>query len=757
MADTQTSTPDTPNAGAVLGSMTGAMDGPLVPPPASPTGSVVTGGNARPPSDVQPDLSGHQQAHQYIQRWNAMEGSGQDPNSHAVAGFLPDTWVSLVREAYPQTEKMSKDQVLALRTNPQIHDQMVALLGQKDSKLLSSVGVDPNPTNLKLASWWGAGNAVKMVNSPPDTPMDQIVPASWLDVNPAAKGKTTGQVIALVNEKMTQPTLKEMLNVPLSAAAQMAQARVDSAYQAMTDNGTAFLKTLDDLQKAPLKGEAERDKMLAEAHAERQRLVKEYEDVIKHPPSAKPIDALEQFGSIGSVLGLLVGLASRQHLTTALTASGMAMQAANSNNKDQFDRNMKLWDQETNSALKMIDIENMDIKELLDDRKMEWDEKNQRISTLLAAQGVNSKLYSEGLDVATRAQDLVSKREDSASAIKAQQYPIQYMQFESAKQTWMANHPGETPNESELSMPFPLVHEQVVKNKTPTAAAQGQQVYDDTLKAEVADWLAKPENAGKTAADISPSDRAKMEQSALQAGKPTSARYPNAMIFQMIQKEHPGWDAEKLSNEYDRVVVRNQSIERAFGGGVTSRNVVSLNTLADHLPLMREYVDALNNGQFPRANAIINSIWTGTGHPEVTNAEVGRVILSDEVVRLMTQSGGAESDRQGMQETINLSRSPEQLNGALDALENFITGRYGPLEQQYSSGDASRKQFFEDNIMTPEARTLFKEHKEAEPASGIHPDKKSMPTVTDQSAYDKLPPGTKFLGPDSQQYTKPGQ
>lgn len=171
-------------------------------------------------------------------------------------------------------------------------------------------------------------------------------------------------------------------------------------------------------------------------------------------------------------------------------------------------------------------------------------------------------------------------------------------------------------------------------------------------------------------------------------------------------------EQNKVWADYAALKARETSIERAFAGGPIGKNMISLNTLADHIPLMRQYVEALKAGQFPLANGIMNRAWTGTGHPEVTNFNTGKQILADEIVRLMTQSGGDTKDREDMKASFADYSSPEQLNGALNTAENFVAGRYTPLEQDYARGDPKKEQYFQTALMTPQARELFANHRE---------------------------------------------
>jgi hypothetical protein len=152
---------------------------------------------------------------------------------------------------------------------------------------------------------------------------------------------------------------------------------------------------------------------------------------------------------------------------------------------------------------------------------------------------------------------------------------------------------------------------------------------------------------------------------------------------------------------------RETAIEGAFGGGVTGRNLISLNTVAAHIGLLREYGEALQNKDIPAANQIINRMATQAGMPEVIQYALARTITADEVVRLLTTTGGTVEDRQGLQSLLSEYASPAQIFGAVDTAGNFVAERLGPLEQQYARNDPAKRREFEDNMLTPQARELF--------------------------------------------------
>jgi hypothetical protein len=192
----------------------------------------------------------------------------------------------------------------------------------------------------------------------------------------------------------------------------------------------------------------------------------------------------------------------------------------------------------------------------------------------------------------------------------------------------------------------------------------------------------------------------------LATAKAAPARNLPMAIAQKYMEAHPDASHEDLIR-LGGAVRREQSIQTAFAGGEAGRQLRSLNTLVDHISLSREYADALRNGDFPRANALVNRWAIETGHPEVNDFNAARTIMADEVVRLLTNTGGTETDRKDMQAIFDPNAAPEQLAGAMNVAQRFVTGRLTALEQQYARNDPTRQKEFREQMLTPEASRFF--------------------------------------------------
>jgi hypothetical protein len=81
--------------------------------------------------------------------------------------------------------------------------------------------------------------------------------------------------------------------------------------------------------------------------------------------------------------------------------------------------------------------------------------------------------------------------------------------------------------------------------------------------------------------------------------------------------------------------------------------------------------------------------------------------MADEVVRLLTSTGGTERDREGMQSHLASFRSPEQMSGLFGVFKEFTGARFEALRQQYSEGDPKREERFMQEKLTAKGREVF--------------------------------------------------
>lgn len=185
--------------------------------------------------------------------------------------------------------------------------------------------------------------------------------------------------------------------------------------------------------------------------------------------------------------------------------------------------------------------------------------------------------------------------------------------------------------------------------------------------------------------------------------------------------------------------------ERYFASGMGARQLTALDTVAAHIQLFRDYAAAVKNGSTVLINEVAGRLATATGSPELIDMGIAATITGDEVIRLLTQTGGSRGDREDIKQKLSVYSSPEQFEGIANTLTNFVRERYDPLKQQYTNrfgATDEQKARYEEafkNKLTPAARAIGETKA---PIAGA-----AVPAMTEEQ-YNTAPSGTRYRMPN---------
>ena len=174
------------------------------------------------------------------------------------------------------------------------------------------------------------------------------------------------------------------------------------------------------IANAAAPGSKEADEALASLRKEAAIDRAAYREKMMKPPVEKPVDAWANFGSVATIMGLLGGLFTRQHITGALNAAGAAMEAINTNNHQIFEQSYKTWHDQTEMAHTLFQMDQEDIKDILTDKRMGIDEKTTRLLALSTELGM---MKTTGDVLASPYEHLVqlSERRETAARLMEQE------------------------------------------------------------------------------------------------------------------------------------------------------------------------------------------------------------------------------------------------------------------------------------------------------------------------------------------------
>jgi hypothetical protein len=150
---------------------------------------------------------------------------------------------------------------------------------------------------------------------------------------------------------------------------------------------------------------------------------------------------------------------------------------------------------------------------------------------------------------------------------------------------------------------------------------------------------------------------------------------------------------------------------KAYDTGQEGKAIRSFNVAIDHLATLKPLVTALQNGDIGAFNNLKNTVAKALGSTVPTDFESVSQIVSDELVKAITGSGGALGDREELKANFSAARSPQQLLSIINRYTELMGGQLVGLEQGYKS--STKRDDFETVKLTPGARAVFEKHKKA--------------------------------------------
>jgi hypothetical protein len=179
----------------------GMLGAPAAPGVPAPAGGGVPG--ARAPAAAAPT------APDYLQTLKGNENATGDPaarNRRSTAmgngQFIDETWLAMISQRRPDlAQGKTPAQILALRADPQLSDEMILAYGADNAALLDRRGFLPTNANVALAHRFGPDGASNLLSQPADRPMSEVASAQVINANPDLRGKTVGQVVGQFNQQ----------------------------------------------------------------------------------------------------------------------------------------------------------------------------------------------------------------------------------------------------------------------------------------------------------------------------------------------------------------------------------------------------------------------------------------------------------------------------------------------------------------------------------------------------------------------------
>lgn len=163
-----------------------------------------------------------------------------------------------------------------------------------------------------------------------------------------------------------------------------------------------------------------------------------------------------------------------------------------------------------------------------------------------------------------------------------------------------------------------------------------------------------------------------------------STRSPQGMAMSnaltgMIDSLDPNYNAQ------DFPIAKDTRLKFTTGPqGDTTR---SLNVAMTHLEAMRQWADALKNGDVRTVNRVSNWLSNEFGHGAPVTYDTAKQTVASEATKAINGAkGSALGDRVEQAEHFSSANSPEEQNDAIDALQVLMGGQLHGLRQQFRTG-----------------------------------------------------------------------
>jgi hypothetical protein len=214
-----------------------------------------------------------------------------------------------------------------------------------------------------------------------------------------------------------------------------------------------------------------------------------------------------------------------------------------------------------------------------------------------------------------------------------------------------------------------------------------------------------------------------------------------AAAAQKYMEEHPDATSEEIGN-FVAGLQGQISTTTAFDRGKQGDTVRSLNVAIDHLAVLQDAADALQNGDVKRFNQAGNIIAKELGYPAPTEFGAVKSIVKDELVKAVLGGAGALGDRQEVEQQLDAANSPEQMMGVIRRYEQLMGGQMRGLLQQFVTSKAGDENAFNQKLL-PRTREMLK--RAGSPAEQQGGGGQNLDITEEQ--YNKLPSGAAYTIP----------
>ena len=185
-------------------------------------------------------------------------------------------------------------------------------------------------------------------------------------------------------------------------------------------------------------------------------------------------------------------------------------------------------------------------------------------------------------------------------------------------------------------------------------------------------------------------------------GVARAAAFGANRYIQILNLEHPedvnvmrAYDAAKMGRKTPQSISFqiDKFVTKYFTAGPAGTTINYFNTAIDHVKLLRETVNGLQNGDVQLFNKWGNEWANATGKPAPNDFNTVRSAVSGELSKTFKGTGATDQEVALIEGTINNAQSPQQLSGAIEFYLRLMEGKMNALKGQYEAGKQGNPNF----------------------------------------------------------------
>jgi len=292
--------------------------------------------------------------------------------------------------------------------------------------------------------------------------------------------------------------------------------------------------------------------------------------------------------------------------------------------------------------------------------------------------------------------------------------------------------PGRLPNGNPVAKPGTSAHEGAnaidVDSKSLTRAGRAelaQKGYFQPLPNDPNHWELLP---GRTAPAIAtqnvgaPDARGTKVAMAQQIANYEIAPSKDPVVMAEVRRIAPDYSEGKFKAAN---TVRNDyaKVSPSSAGG----QLQAVNRAIPHLEQYRQAVAALNNGDMPKVNAILQLYDKNVGDDRVAAAKAIQGLVSTEVQKAVAGGLGGVEERKDLKDQMSTTMNEKQLNRVINEYQGLMAEQARGLKQNWTSHNLPAAEF--DQKLVPAARDVINRPHGAEAAAPQSPADKARAEI----------------------------